>query len=634
MRIRFTGAAKQAASTMLVCLIICAILSFSVLGYLSVIEQQSLLGRRSQAWNVAISVAEAGVEEAMQHLNVNFANLAVDGWTLTGGKYTHTVDMGNGAQYDVSITMAAQPIIECRAYVKGLASLAQVQVVPVFAAVGVNADGSPVAGRAIRVYCKRGSLFTKAMAARHSIDLNGNNILTDSFDSESLTMSIMGRYDPSIAGDNGDIASNDTIVNSVSVGNANIYGHAATGPGGTIAIGLDGAVGSHSWQLSNTGTSQDGWVTHDSNFTFPDTSLPYSSGKDPSGGNVGEQQAVITSNLVTSSTAPGYSPWGGVQTNVVSTTISPTYPGNMLGLTTNTTTTTTSGYPATAPFGVQTNFLGTAQSSTYQDVAGITTNVSSASSGSLPNPIQPGTVTNTVYRKDKPLPLPGTYVGLIETNGVKFNYYEITGYTWPVYSYTYPVYSYTYKVIVSYNVPTYNYAYNLYTTNQIWVTNYYDHILESGNYYLSGTLSGKTIVLGQAQLVAAGGVSMSGNDVLKIVTGGSLSNYVGGTTLALAGNGVDNEAGLAKNFVCFAAPTVTSVSLSGNGTFTGVLVAPNGDVAMNGSGSTPFDFMGSLMVNSVRMNGTFRFHYDEALGRLGGNGRFLITKWEEIPVGP
>jgi hypothetical protein len=37
------------------------------------------------------------------------------------------------------------------------------------------------------------------------------------------------------------------------------------------------------------------------------------------------------------------------------------------------------------------------------------------------------------------------------------------------------------------------------------------------------------------------------------------------------------------------------------------------------------------MVNRVTMNGHFNFHYDEALGRMPGGGRFLVTQWDEIP---
>jgi hypothetical protein len=133
------------------------------------------------------------------------------------------------------------------------------------------------------------------MAAKHTIDLKGNNVKTDSFDSENPMLSNNGLYDPSRVGDNGDVASNETIINSVNVGNANIFGHVATGPGGTVAWGSNGGVGSHDWQNGNDGL-QPGWVTDDSNFTMPDTSLPYTSGLSPPAGIVAEQVTIVSSN--------------------------------------------------------------------------------------------------------------------------------------------------------------------------------------------------------------------------------------------------------------------------------------------------------------------------------------------------
>ena len=40
--------------------------------------------------------------------------------------------------------------------------------------------------------------------------------------------------------------------------------------------------------------------------------------------------------------------------------------------------------------------------------------------------------------------------------------------------------------------------------------------------------------------------------------------------------------------------------------------------------------MGASISKSVQMNGHFNFHYDEALGRLGGNGSFVISSWSEM----
>ena len=67
-----------------------------------------------------------------------------------------------------------------------------------------------------------------------------------------------------------------------------------------------------------------------------------------------------------------------------------------------------------------------------------------------------------------------------------------------------------------------------------------------------------------------------------------------------------------------------------NGEFSGVLLAPNAALTMNGGGNSRQGFTGALMVNSVRMNGHFNFQHDETLGRVGGSERFLITAWAEV----
>jgi len=131
------------------------------------------------------------------------------------------------------------------------------------------------------------------------------------------------------------------------------------------------------------------------------------------------------------------------------------------------------------------------------------------------------------------------------------------------------------------------------------------------------------------------GLNMNGNDTITIDTSGSLTLYSGGNNMTIGGNGsintgVINKTGYAANFIAYATSTVTSFTLNGNGTFTGVLVAPSANTRMNGSGSGVDDFTGALLVNSVQMNGHFRFHYDEALARINNSGRFLITSWDEI----
>jgi hypothetical protein len=61
-----------------------------------------------------------------------------------------------------------------------------------------------------------------------------------------------------------------------------------------------------------------------------------------------------------------------------------------------------------------------------------------------------------------------------------------------------------------------------------------------------------------------------------------------------------------------------NVSIGGNGEFIGVLVATYADLTMSGGGKSKYDFIGSALVNSAKLNGHYSFHYDEASLTLGG----------------
>src|SRR5204863_257379 len=74
--------------------------------------------------------------------------------------------------------------------------------------------------------------FTKAIVARHGIDMNGNNVFTDSYDSGNPLYNVNGRWNEGRRRDHGDVASNDTATNIISLGNAEVWGRVATGPNG------------------------------------------------------------------------------------------------------------------------------------------------------------------------------------------------------------------------------------------------------------------------------------------------------------------------------------------------------------------------------------------------------------------
>ena len=161
------------------------------------------------------------------------------------------------------------------------------------------------------------------------------------------------------------------------------------------------------------------------------------------------------------------------------------------------------------------------------------------------------------------------------------------------------------------------------------MTNHYDNVLEANHNYVSSALTGSSIVLGpNVRLALPNGLSGAENLFFNYTDNlnPGLTVYAGGTSASISGNQYVNPSGFAGSLIVYCAPTVTSFTLNGNGQFTGVLVAPNADLAMNGGGNSDQDFCGSLMVNSVRLNGHFKFHWDEALGRMASDNdaRYLV----------
>jgi hypothetical protein len=129
------------------------------------------------------------------------------------------------------------------------------------------------------------------LIAKKNIDLNGQNVMTDSFDSSNPLKSTGGQYDPAkYRGDKGDVATDLAIIDSLNAGNADIYGHAHTGPGSpttAVEIGSNGYIGSHADQATIVYGIDPGWWLSDANFTFPVTTYPNTTGYlTPTGGVV------------------------------------------------------------------------------------------------------------------------------------------------------------------------------------------------------------------------------------------------------------------------------------------------------------------------------------------------------------
>jgi cytoskeletal protein CcmA (bactofilin family) len=112
---------------------------------------------------------------------------------------------------------------------------------------------------------------------RRGINMNGNNLRVDSFDSSTNIYSTNRRWVPAKARANGNLGCNDTVTNSVSVGNFTVFGRVSTGPHGGLTLGPNGAVGSLAWHAAGNTGIQPGYFTEDMNAGFPNTVMPVSS---------------------------------------------------------------------------------------------------------------------------------------------------------------------------------------------------------------------------------------------------------------------------------------------------------------------------------------------------------------------
>jgi hypothetical protein len=266
-----------AGNILMVAVFTLAIVGALVVGCLTLVQSQNVDIARSQTWNECIPVIEAGIEEALAHLN-NPAdtNITSDNWILVNGRYTRSGEIGQG-YYDVGIiyTNPLRPIIVCTGYVELPAAAATAQS-PTFAAASMPKPGVRYITRAVQATAEKTEVFVRGMVCREKIEMNGNNITTDSFDSADTNFcSPLGLYDPTRIKDNGDVCTLLGLSDAIGVGNANIKGHLRTGPGGSGGVGSNGKVGSLGWHATAPNGIQPGWMTDDMNITFPDVQMPF-----------------------------------------------------------------------------------------------------------------------------------------------------------------------------------------------------------------------------------------------------------------------------------------------------------------------------------------------------------------------
>src|SRR5688572_1114895 len=109
---------SERGGVLLIVLISSLIMGITLASYLKYTATQTRSIMRSQAWNTAIPIAEAGIEEALAHINnsVIGTNWALNGWNIVSNHFEKS-GRAIGGKYLARISAETLPIITCTAVI-------------------------------------------------------------------------------------------------------------------------------------------------------------------------------------------------------------------------------------------------------------------------------------------------------------------------------------------------------------------------------------------------------------------------------------------------------------------------------------------------------------------------------------
>lgn len=144
-------------------------------------------------------------------------------------------------------------------------------------------------------------------------------------------------------------------------------------------------------------------------------------------------------------------------------------------------------------------------------------------------------------------------------------------------------------------------------------------------------LSGNTVLPLPAGTYWYDEIKISGN--AKLVPVGPVTLYVSGS-VDIVGNAVTTTGNIPANFTINVVGEET-VKISGNGTFYGVIYAPesgkNSDAVTITTLTGNTEIFGAIIAYEFKANGNVQVHYDDALGNAGGSSQsdVALVSWQE-----
>lgn len=248
---------NESGSILLSAVILAALVGMALVTYLSLVKGQLRLTHRSRVWNDCVPLCEAGIEEALAHINFSdTATFGVSGWAFSANAYRKELTLNNGT-VRIAISNDLPPTIFASGFLRA----------PLSASSDIT--------RTIRVGTRTNQYFPYAILTRGRLVCNSSGGRVDSYDSTNPLKSTLGQYDPLKAGDQAHVVTVSREQNAIDIGTLSLYGYAGTGPGGTIGIN-SGNVGSTLFNdnPANDGKIETGHATDDINIYVADPTLP------------------------------------------------------------------------------------------------------------------------------------------------------------------------------------------------------------------------------------------------------------------------------------------------------------------------------------------------------------------------
>jgi Tfp pilus assembly protein PilX len=268
----------QSGGALIMVLVITTLVGSVLVAYLSMLKSQNTYSSRSLAWNTAMPMAEAGIEEALAHINYSgTTNLASNGWVKTNNQYVGERTLTNGYA-KIMISTDTAPFIISTGYVKAPLQNAYIS-------------------RTVRAGTRKRSPFQAGFTAKGSVTMSGG--MLDSFDSSDPLYATVG-YGAATRHANGKIQTASSALGAINTGNALVYGKVSTAPGGTAIPGSSGSVGDIAWNANpgNKGSIEPGYSSADVNLSLEDVAVPFTNGyATPSSGSYAYQGTNYTYKL-------------------------------------------------------------------------------------------------------------------------------------------------------------------------------------------------------------------------------------------------------------------------------------------------------------------------------------------------